>query len=126
MFSDHDWVNRLGIVHAVGWLLAMAGQVAILVLVLTVVRRNRSDAYRPLLLWSALHLGFTVVNTLSGVLVSLVASRGGVDEMLRAQFFQTCVSIVVGIGLVALLAHALVRLAQPPPSVVAESSPPYR
>ena len=124
--STSEWAVRLGMVHAVAWLFAIAGQVALLVVIATAVRRHRPDAFRPLLAWSIACLAYTVLRSVVSALVNVLAARGGMDAMFLAQLAETCISVVVGGVLVALLALGLVRLAQPPRPVVVDGAPPYR
>jgi len=117
----------LSVTSGFAWLVALAGNVAFLVVTLTVVRRHRPDAAGPFVAWSVASLTYTLLNALLSGLVSIfVARSAGVDATVTVQGVLNVVHAVVGAGLVALLAYAIVRLAQPPAPVAVPTQPPYR
>lgn len=116
----------LSIASGLSWLLAFAGDIVLLVVIATVVRRHRPDAYKPLLAWAIAVLGLTLFRSVFMAVVRVVASRQGVEAMIVIQSFEIVLGALLGAGLVGLLAYALVRLAQPPRPLDLPNQPPYR
>ena len=116
----------LSVAAGLSWLLAFAGDVVLLVVIATVVRRHRPDAYKPLLAWAIAVLGLTLFRSVFMAVVRVVASRQGVEAMIVIQSFEIVLGALLGAGLVGLLAYALVRLAQPPRPLDLPNQPPYR
>ena len=116
----------LSVAAGLSWLLAFAGDVVLLVVIATVVRRHRPDAYKPLLAWAIAVLGLTLFRSVFMAVVRVVASRQGVEAMIVIQSFEIVLGAILGAGLVGLLAYALVRLAQPPRPLDLPNQPPYR
>jgi hypothetical protein len=107
-------------------LLAFAGNVVLLVVVATVVRRHRPDAYKPLLAWAISVLGLTFFHRIVMTIVRIAVSREGYEAMIVIQSIEIVFGGLLGVGLTALLAYALVRLAQPPRPLDLPQQPPYR
>lgn len=126
MDSSRSWSTVLGLVYGANQLLWIGAQIAILVVVATVVRRHRPDAYRPLLVWSVVGLVFGVVGWMSTMLIRFVAARDGVDALMMAQVGIGVLGAVEHVVLVILLLRGLVALAQPAKVPVVQGLPPYR
>jgi len=116
----------LSVASGFSWLLAFAGNVVLLLVVATVVRRHRPDAYKPLLAWTISGLGLTFFRSIFMTVVRIAVSRQGYETMIVIQSIEIVFGSILGVGLVALLAYALVRLAQPPRPVDLPQQPPYR
>ncbi len=108
------------------WLLAFAGNTGLLVVVATVVRRHRPDAYKPLLAWALSLLGMTIFRSVFMTVVRIAMSREGYTALITIQAVEMLFGAIVSVGLVGLLAYSLVRLAQPPRAVELPNQPPYR
>jgi hypothetical protein len=126
MNSSSSWSAVLSLVYGGNQLLWVAAQIALLVVIATVVRRHRPDAYRPLLAWSIVGLVFGVVGWVGGFAVRVVMARDGIDAMLKAQVATGLVGAVEHVILVVLLIRGLVALAQPPKVPITPAQPPYR
>ena len=98
-------------------LCGFAGAITVLVIVATVVRRQRPDAYRPLLWWSIGSLG---------LLVTFLVRESGTEGYMKAISIWGIVMSLAHLGLVLVLVRGLVAIAQPPKAVVVESDAPYR
>jgi phosphate/sulfate permease len=105
---------------------AVLCDIVMVVVVQTVVRRHRPDAYRPLLSWAIAALVIAIVWPLFTTALSVVGSRDGVGTMLRTHALTTFLSIPVHLVPFALLVRGLIRLAEPPKPVVPEAVGPYR
>jgi hypothetical protein len=124
--SPSTWSTALPLIYGASSLISTGCNVALLVVVLTVVRRHRPDAYRPLLLWAALSLGLGIVGWLGALFVTVVAARRSVESMFLGQAINAGVGIAMHVALVLLLIRGLVALAQPPKQPRVEGLPPYR
>ena len=112
---------QLGLTMAItlSFVLSLAGEVALLVVVATVVRRHRPDAWRSLLAWAVAALVASVANRIVSTVATTVAGRSGVESIVATQTVFVLVGAAINIGLVVLLARGLIKLAQPPkPTVV--------
>lgn len=119
--------SLLALATGISWLVSMAGHVGLLVVALVLVRRHRPDAAGPLVGWAVAELVLGVVGAALGpITTALVARSSGIEAVVTAQAVQTLVGTVLGAGLVAWLAYALVVLAQPPKPVDVPREPPYR
>ena len=107
-------------------LVTIAGEVAILVAITTIVRRHRPDAYRGLQLWAILSLVLLVVLTGARVVVPMVTTRDGMESYFRSTVILTIVGVASHVVLVVLFIRGLTALAQPPKPVTVEGGPPYR
>jgi hypothetical protein len=116
----------LSLIYGASWLIAVACEIALLVVVLTVVRRHRPDAYRPLLLWAATSLGLGLVGRVAGFVTTRFMATGGIDAIIRIQAINALVGIAIHVALVALLIRGLVAIAQPRKVPAVEGMPPYR
>ncbi len=117
----------LSVASGFAWLVALAGNIAFLVITLTVVRRHRPDAAGPFVAWSVASLAYTVLHALLSAIVPFLVTRSaGVEATVTVQGLLTVLHAVVAAGLVGLLAYAIVRLAQPPKPVPVPNQPPYR
>jgi len=107
-------------------LATVAGEVAILVAITTIVRRHRPDAYRGLQLWAILSLVLLVALTGARVVVPMVTTRDGMESYFRSTVILTIVGVASHVVLVVLFIRGLTALAQPPKPVAVEGAPPYR
>ena len=117
---------RSTIASGISSLLAIAGEITVLVVVATVVRRHRPDAYRPLLWWSIGALVMTGVNVIGYPLLAVVLARAGTESYLKAMSVWRIVSSLAYLGLTLVLVRGLVAVAQPPKAPRVESDAPYR
>jgi hypothetical protein len=126
MNSSSSWSAVLSFVYGANQLLWVAAQVTLLVVIATVVRRHRPDAYRPLLAWSIVGLVFGVVGWIAAFAMRVVMARDGIDAVLKTQAATGLLGAVEHVILVVLLIRGLVALAQPPKTPVTPGQPPYR
>ena len=116
----------LTLVYGASWLIAVACEIALLVVVMTIVRRHRPDAYRPLLVWAASSLGLGIVGRVAGFVTTRFMATGGIDALVRMQLINGVVGIAIHVALVVLLIRGLVAIAQPRKVPPVEGMPPYR
>ena len=114
------------IAMTISFLVSLAGEVLILVLVATVVRRHRPDAWRGLLAWAVASLVASILTRVGWTVGLALAGQGGVDSIVTAQAVLTLVNAGVTIVLFLLLARGLVLLAQPPKPVTIPTEGAYR
>ncbi len=126
MDSTREWQNLISITTGLEALVTFGGEIAIVWVIASVVRRHRPDAYKPLLAWALAVIGVQVLWRGATTVASFVAARDGIESMLRTSVIVTVVQMPIEIGLFVLLARGLARLAQPPREVRAEGTPPYR
>lgn len=107
-------------------LVALAGEIAVVVVVATVVKRHRPDAYGKLLTWAVASLVTTLVLTATYPLLGFFVRSGGTDSYLVALSIVAFLRTAVNVALVLLLVRGLVAIAQPPKPVVVQSDAPYR
>ncbi len=126
--SEHTrWVSLMATTSGLSFLVQLGLQVALIVLVATVVRRHRPDAYKTLLGWAIASLVVTTLARVAGSVAPVFLVRdGGVEAFYQEQVVFTLVWIPITIGLFVWLARGLVKLAQPPAPPKVEGSPPYR
>jgi hypothetical protein len=116
-----------GMVHGLATLIAIGCSAALIAVIASVVRRERPDAFKPLLLWSILSLAAQVFFWLLNAVGPALVSRGEGIEAITTFFTVTAaLHIPVSVGVTALLGVGLVRLAKPAPPVVVPHEPPYR
>lgn len=108
------------------FLVSLAGEVALLVVVATVVRRHRPDAWGGLLAWAIAALVASVANRIVSTIATAVAAGNGVDAIIAMQTVFIVVGAAINIGLVVLLARGLVKLAQPPKPTIVPHDGAYR
>lgn len=114
------------IAMTISFLVSLAGEVLILVLVATVVRRHRPDAWRGLLAWAVASLVASIFTRVGWTVGLALAGQGGVDSVVTAQAVLTLVNTGITIVLFLLLARGLVLLAQPPKPVAIPTEGAYR
>lgn|GEM_PF-3394720 len=119
-------MTLLSVVAAASALVSLLVQVGLVVLVATVVRRHRPDAYGTLLVWSGLAVAFHLVGMVLTPVLMFVAGRGGTQAIVAVQALTTGVGLVFQVTLAAILARGLVKLAEPPRAPQFEGAPPYR
>jgi hypothetical protein len=107
-------------------LVAIGGEIAIVVVVATVVKRHRPDAYGKLLAWAIASLVVTLALSAAYPLMPLFVRSGETDAYLVALSMIAFARTAANIALVLLLVRGLVALAQPPRPVVVHSDAPYR
>jgi hypothetical protein len=98
-------------------LVSFACEVAIIVVIATVVRRYRPDAWKPILVWS---IAAEAVSRLKPFIVGVVQGlqvQGGDNlhaSISRGLVLNQLLGIPLTIALTGLLIHALLVLARPP------------
>ncbi len=108
------------------FLVSLAGEVALLVVVATVVRRHRPDAWGGLLAWAIAALVASVTSHVGSTIVTGIAAAGSIDTLITVQSVIVLVGAAINIGLVVLLARGLVKLAQPPKPTIVPHDGAYR
>jgi hypothetical protein len=112
--------------QGVSVLLGFGGNLALVVVVATVVRRHRPDAHGPLLLWAIAGLVFGVFMPAVGFAAPAFSASGGFESVLTTQAVIIFAGAVLHLVVVLLLVRGLVKLAQPPKAIVAPPDGPYR
>jgi len=100
----YAWDGSMWLVWAsngVSWFVNAGLYVALLVVVLTTVRRHRRDAMGAMLAAVIMGLVVAVAGPISGFVGTMLASRLGIDTMLLVQ---------TGLGLFGTILHAVVFL----------------
>jgi hypothetical protein len=105
---------------------AFVSQIAVIVVIATVVRRHRQDAYKGLLAWAVASLGLSIASMIAYPAVAMLTGRDSVEAMLRGQAILTLLHIPLSVFVVVLLVRGLVAIAQPPKHAVMSSDAPYR
>jgi cell division protein FtsW (lipid II flippase) len=122
--SYSEW---LSIVYGLSSLVTLATQIALVIVVAQVVRRNRPDAYKPLLTWAIASLAVWALSMLLSASGTVIAARqGGVNGLFTVQITSALLGIPLHLVVVILLIRGLVRLAQPPKPPTVETNIPYR
>lgn len=126
--SDGLWRALNSWIHGGSSLIAFACDVAVLVAIATIVRRNRPDAYQGLQLWAIASLGAFLFTTVAWLALPILArpSDGGLESYFRMSGLLTILGTVLHVVLVVLLIRGLAALAQPPKPIAIEGTPPYR
>jgi hypothetical protein len=119
------WETPFRLMISASWVVSIACQIAIVVAIATLVRRQRPDAWKPILAWAIAVGAMWLWPPLAAVLFRDEA-EGGVSGIYRMQVLQSLVSIPLHVATVALLIHGLVTLARPPRPAALPSEPPYR
>lgn len=119
------WESQFHLLMSANWLISMGLQLAIIVAIATLVRRQRPDAWKPLLLWSIATTALWAWRPLARLLFRSAADSG-VNDFYRVEVLTQAVYLPMHVALVALLIYGLVKLAQPPKPVVMPNEPPYR
>jgi len=122
------YLARAHWIHGASSFVGFACDVAILVVIATIVRRNRPDAYQGLQAWAIGSLGVFLFTTVAWVVVPFLArtSEGGMESYFRMSGLLTILGMLLHVVLVVLFIRGLTALAQPPKPVVVEGLPPYR
>ncbi len=107
-------------------LVAIGGEITIVVVVATVVKRHRPDAHAKLLAWAIASLVVTLALNAAYPLMSVLVRSGGTESYLFAVSMLGFVRTAANVALVLLLVRGLVALAQPPKPVVVKGDAPYR
>ena len=112
--------------QAISILLGIGAQVALVVVIATVVRRHRPDAHGSLLAWAIAALVFSVLAPALGFLSITIAARDEIESVILAQAVNTGVGAAIHVALAVLLIRGLVKLAQPPRPLDPSKVGPYR
>lgn len=126
--SDGIWRALSSWIYGGSSFVSFACDVAILVVIATIVRRHRPDAYRGLLGWAIGSLGVFVLMTVARTVLPIVAntSSGGMESYFRMSALLTIFGTALHVVLVVLFIKGLTALAQPPKPITIEGTPPYR
>ncbi len=125
--SDGIWRALTTWIHGGSTLIALACDVAVLVAIATIVRRNRPDAYQRLQVWAIATLAVFVLTTIGWLVVPYVArTDGSMEGYFRATALLSILGTVLHVALVILFIRGITALAQPPKPIVVEGIPPYR
>jgi len=120
------WRGLLQWVYGASTLVSFLCEIAILVVVVTIVRRHRPDAYRGLMTWAAGSLAVFVFLAIARTVVPLFSRGSDMDGYFRASSLVSIVGIVLHVVLVVIFIRGLVAIAQPPKPIAIEGTPPYR
>lgn len=127
MSEGSIWRELSSWIYGSSSLLAFACDVAVLVVIATIVRRHRPDAYRGLQTWAIASLGTFAFMTVARIVMPLCAVRdSGIDGFYRWSAILTVLGMGLHVMLVVLLIRGLTALAQPPKPISVEGAPPYR
>jgi hypothetical protein len=126
--SDGIWRGLSSWIYGGSSFTSLICDVAILIVISTVVRRNRPDAYQGLQAWSIGSLVVFVVMYVARLVVPLFAkaSSDGMEGYFRLNALLTIFGTGLHVVLVILFIKGLTALAQPPKPVAVEGAPPYR
>ncbi len=119
-------MTLLSVVAGLSALVSLVVQIGLVVLVATVVRRHRPDAYGTLLVWAGLAVAFHLVGMVLTPVLMFLAGRSGPQGLVAGQALATGVGLVSHVTLAAILARGLVKLAEPPRALQLDGAPPYR
>lgn len=129
MQSSDDWEGwsrATYIAYGLSELVAIACSIAAIVIVATVVRRHRPDAFGALLAWSIVALAVGIVWPIATTVWIRAVAIENVRAIMRAQTLSTLCGIPLHVMNFVLLIRGIVRLAQPPKPVVPDAVGPYR
>lgn len=119
--------SLLSLTFGFSWLVSLACEITLIVVVATVVRRHRPDAYGGLLGWAVASLVWSLVHQgLVTVAPMLLARDRGTEGLLSVHAGITVLGAIVHVVLFAVLLRALVKLAQPPRQAQVDPVGPYR
>lgn len=109
-------------------LVSLGCGIAMLVVITTVVRRHRPDAYFGLRAWAIASLVVFVVMSIARIVLprAVSMSSSDVEHYFKWSAMLTIVGTFLQLGLLALHIRGLVALAQPPKPLVVEGTAPYR
>lgn len=120
------WRELMQWVFGASTLVSFICEVAILVVVATIVKRHRPDAYRGLMAWAIGSLGVFVFLGIARAVVPFVSRGGDMEGYFRATSLLSIMGIVLHVVLVVIFIRGLVAIAQPPKPIAIEGTPPYR
>jgi hypothetical protein len=123
-----SYFTALTYLQGASLLISFVLSTATLIVISTVVRRHRPDAYQGLLVWSIVSLVGGAVLWLGSNAHTALARRGsdGIEALIRAQSINISIGLVFHIVLFILFVRGLVKIAQPPKPYVPETNVPYR
>ncbi len=126
--SDGFWRSLSSFIYGGSSFVSFACEIAILVVITTIVRRHRPDAYQGLQLWAIGSLVVFVVMNLARVMMPFLtrSSGDGMESFFRASTLLTILGTGLHVVLVVIFIRGLAALAQPPKPIVVEGLPPYR
>ncbi len=116
----------LEVAASLGMLVTITGEVLLLVVVATLVRRHRPDAWKGLLAWAIVSLVGTILLSAASMTVSSLAARDEVEAMVLVQAVSSLAASAHHVVVVLLLIRGLVCLAQPPRPVTLPGVGAYR
>lgn len=94
MDSTSSWGTLFRLTMGGSWVISMACQIAIIVVVATVVRRHRPDAWKPLLWWSLTAAATSLLMPVVSFVSTQLAMRGGgVESMYKSSVVNQLISI---------------------------------
>ncbi|MBS2017902.1 MAG: hypothetical protein JST00_33805 [Deltaproteobacteria bacterium] len=126
MSESTAWESIHRLVLGGSWFVGIVCQIVMIVVVATVVRRHRPDAWHGLLAWAIASSVALVVAPALQSGAAFFARGDGISGFLRASAIVQALMIPVHLVVFALLVRGLVRIAQPPPKVDVGPTPPYR
>ena len=126
MSETSAWESIHRLVLGGAWLVGIVCQIVLIVVVATVVRRHRPDAWHGLLAWAIASGAAFVLSPLLHSASAFFARSDGVSGFLRASALTQGIMIPVHLVVFVLLVRGLVRIAQPAPKVDLGPAPPYR
>jgi len=128
MGESNGWAMLHSLATGGSWVISIGCQIALIVVVATVVRRHRPDAWTSLLAWTIVSAITMVVTPLLHTVLSFVMMRGtgGIEAVYKSQVIAQSILVPLHIAVVVLLVRGLVKIAQPAPKVDVGPTPPYR
>lgn len=103
----------LGLISLLSFLVSLAGQILLIVVVTTIVRRHRPDAWRGLLAWAVASIASSIAIQLGSMVGNTLMGASSVEAVITLHAVITMVGMLFHVGLVLLLARGLVKLAEP-------------
>ena len=125
---DHSsWFAIYDDVTLVDQALRLLGQLAVLLVVRSVVRRHRPDVWPRFRAWAfAALLAALVIPIGWRIVIEMAKDNFDTTAPTKGMIVVTVVDFAFYAAVTILLVRALVRVAQPPPPVVVPAAPPYR
>lgn len=126
MSEGSMWRDLMQWVYGASTLVSFICEIAILVVVATIVRRHRPDAYRGLMTWAIGSVAVYVFLGIVRMVTPFVSRSDGMESYFRASSLLAMVGILLHVVLVVIFLKGLIAIAQPPKPITVEGTPPYR
>ncbi len=118
----------LALVYGAGMVGHLLCRAAVIVVIVTVVRRHRPDASSAILLWAIAVVATSILLWVLNAAGPLIATgnAGSSYGLIQWQEINALLNVIAEVGLTMLLARGLIALAVPPKGVVSPADGAYR